>query len=119
MAGDAANLIEPLFGEGIGHAMYSGKFAAEHVKRSINANNYSAINNRQYDQAVYHKLESTLSFSKMMHNLASYPWIIRYIINRVNKDEDLGSMFTQLINGNIAKTPGNGLRFIIKLLSGY
>lgn len=119
LAGDAANLIEPLFGEGIGHAMYSGKFAAEHVMKCINSNNYSAIFNRQYDQAVYQKLGSTLSFSKIMHTLAFYPGIIRFIINRVRKDEDLEYMFTQLINGNITKTPGNGLRFIIKLLTGY
>jgi geranylgeranyl reductase family protein len=119
LTGDAANLIEPLFGEGIGHAMYSGMFAAEHVMKCMNANNYSAIHNRQYDQAVYHKLGSTLSFSKLMHTLASYPGIIRFIINRVSKDKDLEYMFTQLINGNIGKTPGNGLRFIIKLLAGY
>jgi len=119
LVGDTANLIEPLFGEGIGHAMYSGKFAAEHVMKCINSNNYSAIYNRQYDQAVYQKLGSTLSFSKRMHTLASYPGIVRFIINRVRKDENLEHMFTQLINGNIAKTPGNGLRFIIKLLTGY
>jgi len=119
LSGDAANLIEPLFGEGIGHAMYSGKFAAEHAIKCINGNNYSAIYNRQYDQAVYQKLGSTLSFSKMMHTLASYPGIIRFIINRVRKDEDLEYMFTQLINGNITKIPANGLRFIIKLLTGY
>ncbi len=119
LAGDAANLIEPLFGEGIGHAMYSGKFAAEHVMKSIKSANYSAIYNRQYDQAVYQKLGSTLSFSKIMYTLASYPGIIRFIINRVGKDKDLEYMFTRLINGNITKTPGNGLRFIIKLLTGY
>jgi geranylgeranyl reductase family protein len=119
LAGDAANLIEPLFGEGIGHAMYSGKFAAEHVMKCINSGNYSSKHNRQYDQAVYQKLGSTLSFSKRMHTLASYPGIIRFIINRVHKNENLEYMFTKLINGNIAKTPGNGLRFIIKLLASY
>ncbi len=119
LTGDAANLIEPLFGEGIGHAMYSGKFAAEHVMKCLKTNNYSARHNRQYDHAVYQKLGSTLYFSKMMHTIASYPKMIRFIINRVRNDEELKSMFTQLINGNISKTPGNGLRFISKLLVGY
>ena len=119
LAGDAANLIEPLFGEGIGHAMYSGKFAAEHAVKCINSINYSAIHNKKYDQAVYQKLGSTLTFSRMMHSLAYYPGIIRFIINRVRKDKNLEYMFTKLINGDINKSPGNGLRFITKLLTRY
>jgi len=119
LAGDAANLIEPLFGEGIGHAMYSGKFAAEQAIECIKANNYSARFNKQYDHVVYQKLGSTLRFSKLMHQIAFYPKMMNFIFKRVGKNEELKSMLTQLINGNIPKNPRNGLKFIRKLLIDY
>jgi len=119
LAGDAANLIEPLFGEGIGHAMYSGKFAAEQVSKCIYANNFSSNFNKQYDHAVYQKLGTALRFSKLMHQIAFYPKLINYLFNKISKNAELELQLAHLINGNIPKSPLNGLTFIMKLLVGY
>jgi len=119
LTGDAANLIEPLFGEGIGHAMYSGKFAAEQAIECINSNNFSAMFIKKYDHSIYQKLGSTLRFSKMMHQIAFYPKMMNFIFNRVSKDEHLRLMLSQLINGNMPKSPKNGIKFLGKLLLGY
>jgi geranylgeranyl reductase family protein len=119
LSGDAANLIEPLFGEGIGHAMYSGKFAAEQAIKCIEANNFSNTFNNQYDKAVYQKLGSTLRFSKLMHRIAFYPKIINFLFNRISKNAELKLMLTHVINGKIAKSPWNGFIILRKLLIGY
>ncbi len=49
LAGDTANLIDPVTGEGIGHAAISGMYAAEQCKRSLETNNFSAEFMQHYD----------------------------------------------------------------------
>jgi geranylgeranyl reductase family protein len=119
LAGDAAHLIEPLFGEGIGHAMYSGKFAAEQVKRCLESQDFSADMNRNYDKSLYDKLGSTLKFSRLMHRIAFYPYLMNLFFNRIKNNPELEKLLYSIINGQISKTPWNGIRFFARLLSGY
>ena len=117
LAGDAANLIEPLFGEGIGSAMYSGLYAARHIEKSLSGQlPFDAQHNRKYDNMVYEKLGTTLKFSAMMHKVAFHPRLMSYIFNRMNENEDLKELFQKLINGRIPKTRMNGLRLLLKTL---
>lgn len=116
LAGDAANLIEPLFGEGIGHAMYSGKFAAEHAMQCLRNDTFTSTFNKKYDQAVYKKLGSTLRFSKLMHQAAFYPGLINVIFNKVSNNPRLELQLAGIINGNIPKSRANGLKFFRNLI---
>lgn len=56
LMGDAASLANPLIGEGIGEAMYSGLYAAKTAIRSIDNNDFSSEFLKEYDNAVYSKL---------------------------------------------------------------
>jgi geranylgeranyl reductase family protein len=56
MCGDAASLIDPATGEGIGQAMISGRYAGWQVKRCFKENNFSAQFMKQYDKELYAKL---------------------------------------------------------------
>ncbi len=119
LAGDTAHLIEPLFGEGIGHAMYSGKFAAEHMARCLKAKDFSAVFNKKYDREVYRKLGSTLKFSRLMHRMACYPSIMNMIFNRVQNSRELQELLLGVINGKTEKKPWNGIKLFGRLLTGY
>jgi len=116
LAGDAGHLIEPLFGEGIGHAMYSGKFAAEHAIECIKKEDFSASFNKAYDKKVYDKLRVTLQFSKWMNKVAQYPILMQFLFNRVSRNDQLKNHLFGIINGQISKTPINGMKLITKLL---
>jgi geranylgeranyl reductase family protein len=117
--GDSANLIEPLFGEGIGHAMYSGKFAAEHALRCLENNNFSAEFNKQYDREVYNKLGTTLKFSAMMQHIAQYPRLMSILFNRVTKNPDLQILLFNIINGQIPKKRWSGIGLIAKMIFNF
>jgi len=119
LAGDAGNLIEPLFGEGIGHAMYSGKFAAEHAIQCLKNNDYSAKFNLQYDHCVYNKLGRTLRFSSMMQKIACYPKLMSYLFNRVTKNSDLKDLLFSIINGRTPKTRWSGLELIARMVINF
>jgi geranylgeranyl reductase family protein len=56
LLGDAASLIDPLTGEGIGNAIRSGRVAAEHFLKCLTNNDFSAQHNRAYDQEIYRRM---------------------------------------------------------------
>lgn len=55
LCGDAAHLIDPLTGEGIGQAMASGRFAGWKAVACFKNNNFSAAYMKSYDAEVYKK----------------------------------------------------------------
>jgi flavin-dependent dehydrogenase len=57
LCGDAASLIDPLSGEGIGQAMISGRYAAWHAIKCFEKRDFSAQMMRGYDRMVYEKLK--------------------------------------------------------------
>jgi len=89
LIGDAASLIDPFTGEGIGNAMFSGMFAAQHAAQCFEANNFSAAFNAQYDAAVYARLWSELKLSRTMQHLANYPSLFNFVVNKANRNAEL------------------------------
>ncbi len=53
LAGDAASLIDPATGEGIGNAMISGIKAGQHAIKCFDENNFLAPFMKQYDDAIH------------------------------------------------------------------
>jgi len=53
LAGDAACLVDPISGDGIGNAVLSGKLAAEQAIRSFQQQNFSKLFLQQYEQQLY------------------------------------------------------------------
>ena len=53
LIGDAASLIDPFTGEGIGNAILSGYTAAQQAKEAIEIKNFSGTALKKYDEAIY------------------------------------------------------------------
>ena len=68
LVGDAAGLVDPASGEGIGNAMISAKFAAIHAEKCLNENNFSKEFMQQYDRNLYNKIWKELHLSKKIRN---------------------------------------------------
>lgn len=86
LIGDAASLIDPFTGEGIGNAMMSGMLAAQQVLAS---DSYAAAELKQYDTAVYRRLWSELSLSRKMQQLVTVPWLFNLVVNKAQKSKTL------------------------------
>lgn len=82
LVGDAASLIDPFSGEGIGNAIRSGRLAAEQVKRAFAQDDFSAACNRDYDRAVYQAMWPELKISRQMQRIARYPFILNFLAGR-------------------------------------
>ncbi|GAC1385243.1 MAG: geranylgeranyl reductase family protein [Ginsengibacter sp.] len=71
LVGDAASLIDPISGEGIGNAMLSGKLAAEQTVRCFNKKDFSASFIAQYDSQVFKALGPELKLAYRIQTLMS------------------------------------------------
>ena len=98
LTGDAAALIDPFSGEGIGNAMLSGKKAAEHAMKCFENNDFSATFIAQYDESVYRKIWQELKLSHQMQKLIKYPWIFDFVVNRARRSPSLQKLFTMMFD---------------------
>ena len=110
LTGDAASLVDPFTGEGIGNALYSGMLAAEVAAAAIAQNKFdAAFLHQQYDIVLFRRIGDELKLSLIMQKLVSYPWLMNLVINKANKSPSLqktiSSMFTNLDVRALLKKP--------------
>lgn len=89
LLGDAASLIDPFTGEGIGNAMVSGAFAAQWSAQAQAANDYSAAFLHGYEKDVLRRLRGELRLSHTMQKLVNWKWLLNTVIRKANRSEEL------------------------------
>jgi menaquinone-9 beta-reductase len=76
LTGDAASLIDPASGDGIGNAVASGIFASEKVIEAFQKNNFSASFLETYDDRVWQFLGKELrTNTRGMRLFTRFPWV--------------------------------------------
>jgi geranylgeranyl reductase family protein len=116
LTGDAASLIDPFTGEGIGNAMLSGWLAGSQARLSVEANRFNSDFLQPYTQGVYHKLGSELHLSKRLQQLAGYPWLFNFLISKATKNEALRQTITAMFTDVNTRAKLKDPRFYFKLL---
>ncbi|MBC6988503.1 NAD(P)/FAD-dependent oxidoreductase [Hymenobacter sp. BT491] len=118
LLGDAGSLIDPFTGEGISHAMVSGRHAADWAAQAIDCNDLTIKYLQKYDAAVYRRLWQELRLSRAMQRLLVYPWLFNFVANRAANNptlaETLSNMFMDLDLRERLRQPS----FYLKLLFG-
>ncbi|MGZ5242818.1 MAG: NAD(P)/FAD-dependent oxidoreductase [Bacteroidia bacterium] len=118
LTGDAASLIDPFTGEGVGNAIVSGLVASRIAKKAIDSNNFSATALQEYDTIIYQKLWNELKLSHRMQQLTTYPWLFNFVVNRIHGSKNLQNIFTNMFTDlDLRKQMQNPL-FYFKLLFG-
>ena len=98
LVGDAGHLVDPMTGEGIGNAFYSGFIAAEQAQACLAEEDFSAAFLQAYDVRVARVLGSEMKLSYRLQKFISFPWVANamgYIISRNQKTiKVLSNMYT-------------------------
>ncbi len=85
LTGDAASLVDPLSGEGVGNAIRSGRVAAEHILKCFELQKFSATFNKKYDEEIYRRAWKELKISHTLQKLFTHPKLINYAIKKANQ----------------------------------
>ena len=97
LSGDAASMIDPFSGEGIGNAIRCGRVAADHILNCFKTNNYTASFNKAYDKEIYRRMWGELKVSRTLQRLLKYPWLYNLIVRKANKNKYLQQFLVEAL----------------------
>jgi geranylgeranyl reductase family protein len=97
LTGDAASLIDPLTGEGIGNALYSGRIAAFQAAQALKANDFSAARLKSYDAEVYRVMGQELNLSHRLQQLLRFPWLFNALLKAGSRNKYLQELLCSML----------------------
>ncbi len=116
LLGDAASLIDPFTGEGIGNAMISGRIAAAHIENCLKEKRYDEVFNAQYDQAIYKKLSNELNISQRLQKMLNRPWLFNWIVRKANSNKHLHEFIEDMLDDPNQRKQITRFSFYYKLM---
>jgi geranylgeranyl reductase family protein len=94
LVGDAAYLVDPFTGEGIGNALYAGRIAAQEAAAALAANDFSASRLAAYDKRVYKVLGPELQLSHRLQKLVKYPRLFNLLMKAGTRNKQLKELIS-------------------------
>jgi len=97
LLGDAASLVCPTSGEGIGTGMMSGYIAAQFVQNALKNKRYDAEQFKNYDREIYRRLNGEIRLYNLMMHLS--PSIYAFGLNLLAPNPIFQWSFRQRVGG--------------------
>ncbi|HEX5171386.1 MAG TPA: geranylgeranyl reductase family protein [Cyclobacteriaceae bacterium] len=118
LTGDAAGLIDPFTGEGIGNAIRSGRVAAEHIQRCFKQMNFSSSFNKSYDQEINRRMGKEFNISHRLQQLCRYPALFNFIFKKAKANPYWHDFLTKALADVDQKKQFKNPMFYYRLLFG-
>ncbi|MBI5218209.1 MAG: geranylgeranyl reductase family protein [Bacteroidia bacterium] len=103
LAGDAASLVDPFSGEGIGNALLSGEMAAKFIERCFAENNFSETYIKSYDETIYKRLWAEFKIHYRMSKFFRYEFLFNFLIRKANKNKRFHEMISDMLQNNMKR----------------
>lgn len=87
LVGDAASLIDPFTGEGIGNGLTSGKIAATVISEAIASGDFSEKKLSDYPKRLFDLIGGEVSSNYKMQKLSSHPFLLNLIIGKAERSK--------------------------------
>jgi flavin-dependent dehydrogenase len=98
LLGDAASLIDPLSGEGVGFAMISGRTAAMIAAEAIERSDFSEKFLKKYDQDLWNEIGDEIKTSYRVQRLGKrFPHLIDKLLVKATNDESFRKRVEKLL----------------------
>ena len=99
LIGDAASLIDPFTGEGIGNALTSGKISSEVILKAFEKNDFSESTLGEYPKALWARIGKEVKANYDLQNNAKSRWKMNLIIDKASRSKDIQAVISDaLIN---------------------
>jgi len=113
LVGDAASLIDPLSGEGVGTASISGMIAAKNAIEALDQGNITESKMSEYDtrlwEEISHEVKADYRIQQLGHR---FPFLLNRLINKASKNPKFRKNFESLLPNTEGKKRIGTWRFI-------
>ena len=116
LLGDAAGLIDPFTGEGIGNAMVSGQYAMEVALKCKKTGNFTERALAEYDVLLWEEVGKELRTSTRLQSLAQSKFLLNFVINRASRNEEVQNIISGMLSHEIPKEELSSPSFYFKIL---
>ena len=117
LVGDAASLIDPFTGEGIGNAMVSGREAARWARRATDAHDYSAAILRGFERAVLGDLRAELRLSHALQRLTGWKRLLNVTVRKAARSPELAGVLSCMFDDESQRRKLLSPLFYLRLLA--
>lgn len=116
LVGDAAGLIDPFSGEGIGNAMVSGQLAAETIGSALEDGGPTRQALAPYEARLWETIGPEISRSYRMQRLGQYKWLLNLVVRKAARDPALQARLSEMLSDREDTGELTDWRFYLKLL---
>ncbi len=116
LLGDAAGLIDPFTGEGIGNAMYSAKFAVKITAQALEAADFSEQFLSKYEQSLWNAIGSELKISTKLQKIGRYRFLLNLVINKAARSKEVSNIIAGMLANEVPRKRLANPLFYLRLL---
>ena len=116
LLGDAASLIDPFSGEGVGNAMLSARIAAKYIDRAFKENFFHADLLIEYEKELWENIGPELKTSYMLQKIGGIKPLLNLVVSRAQKSREVREAISGMLGNEEAKKELASPMFYLKLL---
>ena len=116
LLGDAAGLIDPFTGEGIGNAMYSARFAVETAVNALEEADFSEQYLSKYDQSLWDAIGNELKISTKLQKIGRYRTLLNFVINKAAENKEVSNIIAGMLANEVPRKHLANPLFYLRLL---
>lgn len=116
LLGDAAGLIDPFTGEGIGNALYSARAAVRTAVQALQNNDVSESFLARYEQSLWAEIGDELAVSTKLQKIGRNRFLLNFVINKAARSTRVKELISGMMANQIPKTRLANPLFYLKLL---
>lgn len=116
LLGDAAGLIDPFSGEGVGNGMLSAREAARVIEKALKANDVSERVLKEYEDALWAELGPELQQSYRLQKLGRNTFLLNLVIDKAARSQQIRETLSGMLVNEEARKEFNNPLFYLKLL---
>ena len=103
LIGDAAGLIDPFTGEGIGPGMISAKLAVQYAKFAVDEKNFSAEFFSAYEEDLWNTVAPQMDLGTKLQQLGRKKWLLNFIVNKGAKSQHVRDAIASMITNELPR----------------